>query len=72
MKDFMDKHFWWVVIAVVILAFAILKMFFDMTTSNAIQWVAIGSLILCCVALGVFGYAMYGARDKHVSTKTDK
>jgi cell division protein FtsW (lipid II flippase) len=69
MKDFMDKYFWWVMIAAVILAFAILKMFFKMTTGNAIQWVAIGSLISCCAYLGAFGYAMYGVRDKHVSTK---
>jgi len=68
-KDFADKYFWGIVMAVAALAFFILKLFFNMTTGRAFYWVAVMSLILCGLAVVAFGYAMYGTRDKHVSTK---
>lgn len=68
-KNFIDKYFWGISLAVAALAFFILKLFFDMTTGRAFYWVVVMGLILCGLALVAFGYAMYGTRDKHVSTK---
>jgi len=52
-KNFIDKHLWWIVAAVVIPVFIILKWSFDVTTSLALVYIVVGSILFYAVIITI-------------------